>query len=310
MIKLKRYEKNPILFPREGNVWESKAVFNAGAIYLDNKVHLIYRALSHENKSVFGYASSKDGFEITERLSNPIYFPRIKEESVGCEDPRLTIIDDEIYMTYTAYNGSVARVALTSISKRDFLEKKFGNWSYPKIISAPSIFDKNACVIKVKDKFYFFHRIQPFIWIDVKDSLKFQENEYIWGTYYFRTRDNEWDSEKIGIAAPPIETKEGWLLIFHAMSSLDKKYRLGAMLLDLDDPGKLIARLPYPILEPEVWYENEGLRSGTIFSCGAVVIKGKLLVYYGGADKYLNVASCNLKELLDELLSYYSKSPQ
>ncbi|MCS7123266.1 MAG: glycosidase [Candidatus Aenigmarchaeota archaeon] len=308
MIKLKRYEGNPILVPREKNIWENKAVFNAGAIYLDGKVHIIYRALSHSEISVFGYVSSENGFEIVERLNKPIYYPRIKEESKGCEDPRLTIIEDKIYMTYTAYDGNIARVALTTISKEDFLEKKFFNWSFPQIISAPGIFDKNACIIKVKDKFYIFHRVMPFIWIDVRDNLDFEENKYIWGMCYFRTREREWDSEKIGIAAPPIQTKEGWLLIFHGMSMEDKKYRLGAMLLDSSDPRKLIARLPYPILEPEVWYENEGLRSGTVFSCGAVIIKDKLFVYYGGADKYLNVATCGLKELLEELLKHRIES--
>lgn len=299
MFRLTRFERNPIISPNEKNNWEAKATFNAAAIYLENKVHIIYRALSKDDKSTLGYASSKNGFDLEERLNEPIYFPRIEEEKIGTEDPRITEIDEKIYMCYTAYNGSIFRVAMTSISKKDFLSKIW-NWEHPKIISPPNVFDKNACVIKVGEKFAFFHRIQPFIWVDFKEKINL-ENDYIWGHYYnFKTRENSWDDEKIGIAAPPLKTNYGWILIYHGVSSKDKKYRLGAMLLDIKNPTKIISRLKEPILEPEVWYENEGLRYGTVFSCGAVIIKNKLLVYYGSADKYLSVAYCELKELIEE----------
>ncbi|HUV46995.1 MAG TPA: glycosidase, partial [Candidatus Bathyarchaeia archaeon] len=106
---------------------------------------------------------------------------------------------------------------------------------------------------------------------------------------------------KIGIAGPPHKTKEGWVLIYHGLSAYDDKYRLSAVLLDLHSPDKVLSRLDYPILEPEEIYENEGLRAKTVFSCGSVVKKGQLLVYYGAGDKVLAVASVPFKKLIEVL---------
>jgi predicted GH43/DUF377 family glycosyl hydrolase len=109
---------------------------------------------------------------------------------------------------------------------------------------------------------------------------------------------------KIGIATPPIKTNEGWLLLYHAISSVDKNYRLGAMLLELDKPSVIKALLPYPILEPEPKYETEGIVNNVVFPCGAVVKNEELFVYYGGADKVVGVATISMQELLDALLLY------
>ena len=119
----------------------------------------------------------------------------------------------------------------------------------------------------------------------------------------FQARKGNWDSEKVGIGPPPIKTPKGWLLIYHGISEEDKKYRLGACLLDLDDPSRIISRLDYPILEPEKDYEETGLRPGTVFSCGAVVIDQTLFVYYGAADQVVAVASANINKLLQLLVS-------
>jgi predicted GH43/DUF377 family glycosyl hydrolase len=103
-----RYQHNPIITPRPEFAWEAKATFNPAAIYEDGKVHLIYRAMSHDNTSVFGYASSADGVHIDERLSTPIYVPResfeqkLRPGNSGCEDPRITKLDNRFYMFYTA----------------------------------------------------------------------------------------------------------------------------------------------------------------------------------------------------------------
>ncbi len=309
MIKLERFDGNPIIQPIEQHEWESNLTFNPGAIYEDGKVHIIYRAVNKDFTSVLGYASSRDGLHIDERLPDPIYIPRedfekkVGKGNSGCEDPRLVKVGDKIYMFYTAYDSrNPTRVALTSIKINDFLNKKW-NWKRPVLISPPSIDDKNACVLpeKINGKYVIFHRIPPSIWVDFVDDLEFTGERWIKGHILAKARKGKWDNEKIGIAAPPLKTKDGWLLIYHGVSSQDLKYRLGAMLLDLKNPTHVISRLDYPILEPEEWYENEGLRAGTVFACGAVIIKGKLFVYYGGADKYVCVATANVKELLEEL---------
>jgi predicted GH43/DUF377 family glycosyl hydrolase len=313
MVKLKRFDGNPIIKPIDESPLESKATFNPTAIYENGKVHIIYRSMGDNDTSVMGYATSKDGFNIDERLPDPIYFPREEFESKisrgnsGCEDPRITKIDGKFYMCYTAYDArNPPRVALTSIKADDFLNKRW-IWTKPVLISPPGIDDKDACIFpeKVNGKYLVMHRFTPSIWIDFVSNLNdFGENKkWLGGIEWFKPRPGKWDSKKVGIGGLPIKTKNGWLLIYHAIGD-DNKYRLGAMLLDLKNPTKIIAILDYPILEPEEWYERGGLTSHVVFTCGAVVINDELFVYYGGADKYVGVATVNLNELLEELKKF------
>ena len=109
-----------------------------------------------------------------------------------------------------------------------------------------------------------------------------------------------WDSKKVGITGPPIKTEHGWLLIYHGVSQ-NSKYRLGAILLDLENPEKIIARTNRPILEPLMDYEIEGQIRNVVFSCGVVLQGGTLFVYYGGGDTVLGVATTSLDALITKL---------
>ncbi|MDO8716616.1 MAG: DUF5679 domain-containing protein [Dehalococcoidales bacterium] len=341
---LQRFEGNPILEPVPGHWWESKAVFNPAAIYEDGKVHILYRAIGDSDESVLGYASSVDGFHIDARLDKPVYCSpgfadsglvpssvtnystsyvlagndeeeKIKEVDYvsgggglgGCEDPRLTRIDDRVYMTYVAYDGySPPRVALTSIHIRDFLAKKW-LWERSVLISAPGVVDKNACIFseRIESKYVIFHRIYPNILIDFVDDLNFDgKTRWLRGEFKIRPRASYWDSRKVGAGPPPIKTKDGWVLIYHAIGECDSsRYKIGAMLLDLKDPTRVLFRSNAPVLEPQARYENEGWKSGVVYPCGAVVIKDRLLVYYGGADKVTCVASVKLEDFVQQLVN-------
>ncbi len=345
-LVLERFEGNPILRPNPQNRWETKAVFNPGAIYEQGKVHIIYRAIGDSNVSVLGYASSIDGFHIDERLDKPIYVPREsfegaglvypvesdpqviyvfaedeeEEEEIyvsgggglgGCEDPRLTKIDDRVFMTYVAFDGySPPRIALTSIYIDDFLARNW-QWKKPVLISPPGVVNKNACILpeKIKSKYVIFHRIFPNILIDFVDDLDFDgTTRWLKGEFKIRPRAAYWDSRKVGAGAPPIKTNDGWLLIYQAIGECDPgRYKIGAMLLDLKDPTRVLARSGEPILEPEVWYENEGWKAGVIYPCGAVVIEDRLLVYYGGADRVACVASVKLNGFLEKLTTNHKE---
>jgi len=118
---LSRFAANPIVEPIKEHPWESKSVFNPGVINLEGKVYLIYRAWGEDNISRLGLAVSEDGFKFTERREEPIFEPKRRSETKGCEDPRLTLIDGRLYMVYTAYDGLVAQIALASIGVDDFL---------------------------------------------------------------------------------------------------------------------------------------------------------------------------------------------
>ncbi len=198
-LSLKRVKENPILKPIENHFWESKAVFNAAALYDKNKVHLIYRAIGNQDASVLGYAASTDGINIDKRSEGPAYLPIPLERGIpssspfpspymsggggygGYEDPRLTKIKDRIYMTYVAYDGyNPPRVALTSIKADDF-HNQSGNCEKPVLMSPPGVVDKIACILpeKIKGKYVIFHRIFPNILIDFVDDLNL--NARIWG---------------------------------------------------------------------------------------------------------------------------------
>lgn len=318
---LKKHEANPIIKPILKHAWESQATFNAAAVYDDGKVHLVYRAIGEKGTSVLGYAASKDGINIDERLEEPIYTPTQPFESPnglpvinymsgggygGCEDPRITKIDDKFYLTYVAFNGSDhPRIAITWVKAEDFLDKRWA-WERPKLISAPNVVNKNPCLLpeKINGKYVIFHRVYPNILVDFVDDLNFEKNRYLRGQFSITPRKNFWDSRKIGAGAPPIKTKDGWLLIYHGVGDHDSsKYKIGAMLLDHDDPTLVLHRSNDPILVPDERYENEGYKAGVVYPCGAVVVEKKLIVYYGGADTVVCAATKNLDSFLSELKS-------
>ncbi len=319
---LKKAENNPIIAPDPNHPWESRATFNPAAVFEDGKVHFIYRALGESDLSVLGYATSTDGTTIDERSDEPIYIPREPFETPGqnvfktfadhfasgggyggVEDPRITKVDNKFYMTYVAFDGAnPPRVALTSIDTQDFLNRKWDKWEKPKLISSPGMVNKNAVIFpeKINGKYVVFHRIYPNILVDYVDDLNF--DKHLQGQYFIPPRKKYWDSKKIGAGAPPIKTDDGWLFIYQSVGFADPhKYKIGAMLLDLENPTKVLHRTSTPIVEPVESYENEGFKSGVVYPCGAVTMNNKLHVYYGGADTVVCAASVELDRFLYEM---------
>ncbi len=307
-----RAKENPILSPVPEHAWEKKAVFNAAAIELEDSVHLLYRAMGDDNTSVLGYAATKNGTKITERLPEPVYVPREEFEkklgspdgNSGCEDPRITRIEDTLYMTYTAFDGvHPTHVALTTISVEDFLAKKWNAWSKPVIATPENVNDKNMCLMpeKIGGQYMLLHRINSQLCADFLDSLDFKKNRLTRCIEIMGPRPGMWDSQKIGIAGPPIKTEKGWLLIYHGVSKTTT-YRLGAVLLDLHNPSIIISRTIDTIFEPLTPYERIGQIRNVVFSCGVVPRKDTLFIYYGGADTVVGVAKVSIKKLLKILL--------
>lgn len=310
---LTRYARNPVLEPISSHVWESKAVFNPAAVEREGMVRIIYRASSDDDTSVFGYAESRNGFKITKRLPEPIYVPRAPFEqkqapgNSGCEDPRLTLIDDTYYMFYTAVDAaSPPRVALSTISLEDFTAHRFDRFSDPVLLSPPNIDDKDACLFpeKIGGKYVILHRIQPAIDINFFDSLDFDgETTFLTHRPFIFPRRGMWDSRKIGINTVPLRTAKGWLILYHGVSEYDGHYRVGALLLDLEHPEKVIGRSRAPLFSPEKGYEQFGIVPNVVFPCGLIVRGNTLITYYGGADRVIGVASIHLPKLLKSLLA-------
>ena len=183
-------------------------------------------------------------------------------------------------MTYTACDGGL-RVGLTSIKTKDFVEGKW-KWTPPKLISPPGEVHKNWVIFpeKIKGKYAILHSINPKISIDYLDDLKFENNIPIKSCHGGKTRRKYWDTWVRGVGPLPIKTKEGWLVLYHAIDKKDPdRYKVGVLLLDLNNPTKVLCRSKEPILEPDKPYENNGSKAGVVYASGAIIKNGELIVY-------------------------------
>ncbi len=313
MYSVKRFSNNPIITPIAEHPWEAQATFNPGAVCIGGKTHILYRAMSNDNVSTLGYASSIDGVNITERLEYPVYIPREEFEvkklptgNSGCEDPRLTVIGDRIYMCYTAYDGVVPpRVAVSSISVVDFLAHNW-NWERPRLLTAPGFDEKDACIFpeKFSQGYLVLHRVNKVICGDYLSSLDFDLCTVKKCIKIAAATENEWENYKVGIAAPPVKTKYGWLLLYHGVSKVGTvyTYSISSLLLDLEDPTIVLARGTEPIFEPQEDYEKFGIVDNVVFPCGMIMQEEDLLyIYYGGGDKVVGVAMMHVTSLVTAL---------
>ncbi|WP_422447218.1 glycosidase [Thermoanaerobacterium sp. DL9XJH110] len=309
--ELKRYRLNPILNPVKEHWWENRYVLNTAAIRIKDRVYLLYRAFGKDEVSRIGLAIT-DGYNVIERLDRPLFAPETEQEKKGCEDPRVVLINDEIFMLYTAYDGVVAQIAAASISIEDFLNRDFDRWKR-RGLAFPGLWDKDALLFpeKIEGKYVIYHRLEPSIWMAYSDELVFpwprEGHKIIMGP----RAGMMWDSLKIGAGSQPIKTRYGWLLIYHGVDQ-EMVYRLGVILADLKDPGRLLYRSPNPILSPETECEigkkGECWVPNVVFTCGAVPAEDKevlddddeILVYYGAADTNICLATGRVGELIPE----------
>ena len=154
---------------------------------------------------------------------------------------------------------------------------------------------------QINGKYALLHSIKPEAQIEYLDDLEFNDGAFVESFHGGEARKKCWDKWLRGAGAPPIKTSDGWLVFYHAMDEDWSKYKVGAMLLDLEDPTKVLHRSKKPVLEPVAFYENNGFKGGVVYVSGAVVKDGTLFVYYGGADSCICVAFANLEEFVGAL---------
>ena len=323
-MKLKRFIGNPILEPR-GDDWESVAVFNPSAVYKDGKIHLYYRAVGeyYPYTSRLGYAVFDKDLNLLERQSEPAMIPDAKMWERSLEDPRVTEIEGDLYLTYvttpTPSPPSAVRKRLgipmpelnahprTALAKI----KKFNEFERYGIITPYGADERDVVLFpeKIGGKYAMLDRPAnwvgeeygtsgPSIWFATTDSIgqKITDHKLV------MKAEAEWEGNKLGAGPPPIRTESGWLLIYHGVDN-NKVYRAGAALLDLEEPWNVLARTREPILEPEEKWELEGDFPNVVFPEGMVVVDNSLIVFYGAADKVCCAASVNLDEFIKDLLS-------
>ncbi|PPA69877.1 glycoside hydrolase family 130 protein [Jeotgalibacillus proteolyticus] len=266
------------------------------------------RVINQQGSDQFSYltslsylriARSRDGrnFTIDE---DPFIYPSTNLETFGIEDPRITKIGAVYYIYFSAISKNGVGEVLVST-------EDFKTYEHLGMIFAPENKDVLIFPEKINGKYYALHRPvpkstgAPEIWIAESDNLLY------WGNHrhLIGLRENKWDNGRIGGGAVPIKTEKGWLELYHGASK-ESRYCMGAVLLDLEDPSKVLARSDAPILEPEADYEVQGFFGNVVFSCGVLVEGDVVKMYYGVADTSMACAELSLQEILDSLV--YEKS--
>jgi len=301
-----RYPNNPILTVSKWP-YRANSVFNAAAAEVDGKILLLARVEDYRGISHLTAARSEDGISNWQIDSAPTLKPEPEkhpEEIWGIEDPRITWIEDmgKWAICYTAYSkgGPLVSMALTTNFKTF---RRLGPVMPPE--------DKDAALFPVKFNglWAMLHRPVPrssmlgaHIWISFSPNLQH------WGEHQEIIQAREggwWDANKIGLCAPPLETKAGWLILYHGVKTTASGsiYRLGLALLDLENPLKVIRRTDEWIFGPKAHYEREGDVDDVVFPCGWVIKDGKVLIYYGAADSRLCLATADLDKLVEYILN-------
>jgi beta-1,4-mannooligosaccharide/beta-1,4-mannosyl-N-acetylglucosamine phosphorylase len=298
-----RYEGNPILIPKR---WPylANATFNPGAIEHDGQTLLLVRVENMCGFSHLTIARSKDGKTNWQIDEKPFLAPdpNLEEEQWGLEDPRIVWLEErqEYAITYVCFSkdGPTVSLALT----KDFQTVKRQGKMLPPEDKDASLFPR-----KINNRYVLIHRPiirgEAHIWISFSPDLKY------WGEHkiLLPVRPGWWDCSKVGLGPPPIETKEGWLIIYHGVrvTASGSLYRVGLALLDLDEPWKIIRRSNHWVFGPREPYERVGDVPGVTFPTGIIVDKKtrELRMYYGAADSNVSLAIANIDDVVDYVLN-------
>ncbi|MBI4457629.1 hypothetical protein HY633_01550 [Candidatus Uhrbacteria bacterium] len=321
--------------------FENQAVLNPACIEVDGVTHMFYRAVRRGDMvSTIGYCQLVDN-KVIKRSAEPVIRPEFDYEKGGVEDPRIVLLDGTYYLFYTAFDEKNALIAYaTSTDLKKFTKQgtistkitydeaedlfrqsrvrdKYSFYeAYFKDIAGKDVmlWEKDAFIFprKFNGKFALVHRILPGIQILFFDDFK-DLNDAFWRNYLkelnrYILLDSEFkfENRNIGGGCPPVWTKDGWLLIYHAVEDRPrgKVYHAAAALLDPEDPLKVIGRLPQPLFSPTSEEERLGDVNNVVFPTSAIVKDGRLFIYYGAADSRIMCKSVDLEELVGELKHY------
>ena len=331
MIKIK---SEGIILESSENEFENQAVLNPACIEVGGITHMFYRAVRQGDMvSSIGYCQLK-GNQVINRSDKPVLFPEHNYEKMGVEDPRIIFLDGAYYLFYTVYDGKNALFAyatstdlvhfvkhgiisprisyreaaeLFAHSKPKLRERYFLYDAYIRDRAGDDIllWEKDAFIFprKIKGKFALIHRVLPGIQVITFDDFKDLTEDY-WkdhlkhlGCHIVLDPEHIFESRNIGGGCPPIETKDGWLLIYHGVEDalLGKIYHAAAALLDLEHPTKVIGRLKGPLFSPVAEWEKQGDVNNVVFPTGTVLKGGRLFIYYGAADKRIGAKSLDIR---------------
>ena len=347
MIEVK---KEGVLLMKTSLEFENEGVLNPAVIKDETGIHVFYRAVSKGNYSSIGYCKLSSPMVIEHRLDKPLLSSEFGYESHGVEDPRITKIGDLYYLSYTAYDGVNALGALAvskelqQFDKMGLVVPKIGYDEFMSLAETNGslngkylrynihggihkdagkevfVWDKNVIFFprRINGKLHFLHRVRPDIQIVAINELS-ELTPAFWRHYFLHLEEGivlkskyKHEVSYIGGGCPPIETDQGWLVIYHGVHDTIKGYVYSACaaLLDLENPQKEIARLPYPLFKPEFDWELLGEVNNVCFPTGTVLEGDTLYIYYGAADEQIACASLSISSLLNELMLHKTNAPQ
>jgi len=306
MIKdqiITRYKGNPIL-TRNDVPYPVSTVHNAGVVKFDNKYIMLFRSHLLNGRSIIGIAESNDGYNFKVN-PHPFLTPssnsKFEEyEEYGVEDLRISHIDDEFLLTYSAYSRHGVRIGLAKT-------KDFKSVERIALITQADL--RNVVIFPQKINGYYVRLDRPHseiskwsIWISYSPDLIHWGNSKL----IMKPETYHWDEMKIGPGATPIKTDKGWLHIYHGVfdTMAGAVYRLGVALHNLEDPSIIKGISDQWILQPEDPWEITGYVSNVVFTCGAVEEEnGTIKIYWGGADTVMCVGEAKINDLVELCLT-------
>ena len=300
---IKRYSGNPIL-TKDDIPYPVATVHNAGMVKHNNEYIMLFRSHKLNGRSIIGKAVSNDGYNFKVDAT-PFMTPTTKGifkeyEAFGIEDPRISYIDGEYLITYSAYSPHGVRIGLAKTKDFKSVERfsLITEADYRNVVIFPEKF--NGLYARLDRP---HSEISPWaIWISYSPDLRYWgDSELIMNPVKYH-----WDEMKIGPGATPIKTPQGWLHIYHGVfpTMAGSVYRLGVALHDLKNPAKIVAVGDEWILQPEKTYEITGYVPNVVFTCGAIPEPdGSVKIYWGGADTVMCVGTAKIEELVYHCIS-------
>ena len=300
---IQRHKKNPIL-TKENVPYPVETIHNAGVVKEEGRYVMLFRSHLRNGRSIIGIADSDDGFRFEVR-PKPFITPAdegffAEYEAFGVEDPRISFLDGEYLITYSAYSRHGVRIGLARTTDFTTLVR-LG------FISQPD--HRNVVIFPEKFHGRYARLDRPHtenspwsIWISYSPDL------IHWGDsrVVIRPETYHWDEMKIGPGATPMKTDRGWLHIYHGVfKTMDGAvYRLGAALHDLEDPARVLGVADDWILQPEDPWEVTGYVHNVVFCCGAVLEdNGTIKIYWGGADTVMCAGTARVSDLVNLCLN-------
>jgi beta-1,2-mannobiose phosphorylase / 1,2-beta-oligomannan phosphorylase len=335
-----RHPANPIVVPGQ-QPWRRATVFNPGVIYENGKFYMYERAAGGLRPFIctVGMLESQDGVHFELSRPDPVFTPEMCGSKIGSvQDPRVVKIDDTYYMTFAyrpyAWNSHPTGVGVPQSFQPEVpgwdgnprnnqtrsglaTSKNLYDWQFHSWITSPEIDDRDVILFpeRINGQYVVLRRPLPYVESNHKGPMRgtiqmsFSDDLKTWtAPEVIVEPEFDWENNRIGGSTPPLKTSEGWLVVYHGVETVDASvktviYRAGLLMLDLENPRKVIARLPDFVMEPEFYYEKFGTYiPNVVFPTGNVVKDGIVYLYYGCCDTSIGLATAPLQTLVDMVM--------